>query len=403
LNHAGGIARIASPIATAPAMNLSVTHQSESVQDAVTIVRATTPRLVDAFVDLPYTMYAQDPHWVPPLRRDERRRLDKRRNAFLDHADIELWTAFSGGTPCGRIAAIEDRAHNDFHHERLAWFGFFEASDGPTARALLEAAENWGRARGCPAIRGPVNPSLNESAGLLVHGFDDDPYLLMPYNPPKYRAFIEGCGYTKVKDLLAWNIDVAVPLGARVERLAQRLRRRGRIRVRRVDMREFDRDLAAMNAIYRSAWQGNWGFVPPTDAELKQLAADLKPVIDPGLVLFAEMDERPIGCAVGLPDLNQVLKRMNGRLLPFGLWHFLKRRSIITRARAVILGVLAEYRRMGVYPLLISELHRNGVAHGYKNAELSWTLEDNDDVNAGIMAAGGRVYKKYRLYEKALG
>ena len=384
-------------------MNLSVTHQSESVQDAVTIVRATTPRLVDAFVDLPYTMYAQDPHWVPPLRRDERRRLDKRRNAFLDHADIELWTAFSGGTPCGRIAAIEDRAHNDFHHERLAWFGFFEASDGPTARALLEAAENWGRARGCPAIRGPVNPSLNESAGLLVHGFDDDPYLLMPYNPPKYRAFIEGCGYTKVKDLLAWNIDVAVPLGARVERLAQRLRRRGRIRVRRVDMREFDRDLAAMNAIYRSAWQGNWGFVPPTDAELKQLAADLKPVIDPGLVLFAEMDERPIGCAVGLPDLNQVLKRMNGRLLPFGLWHFLKRRSIITRARAVILGVLAEYRRMGVYPLLISELHRNGVAHGYKNAELSWTLEDNDDVNAGIMAAGGRVYKKYRLYEKALG
>ena len=384
-------------------MNLSVTHQSESVQGAVTIVGATTPRLVDAFVDLPYTMYAQDPHWVPPLRRDERRRLDKRRNAFLDHADIELWTAFSGGAPCGRIAAIEDRAHNDFHHERLAWFGFFEASDGPTARALLEAAENWGRARGCPAIRGPVNPSLNESAGLLVHGFDDDPYLLMPYNPPKYRAFIEGCGYTKVKDLLAWNIDVAVPLGARVERLAQRLRRRGRIRVRRVDMREFDRDLAAMNAIYRSAWQGNWGFVPPTDAELKQLAADLKPVIDPGLVLFAEMDERPIGCAVGLPDLNQVLKRMNGRLLPFGLWHFLKRRSIITRARAVILGVLAEYRRMGVYPLLISELHRNGVAHGYKNAELSWTLEDNDDVNAGIMAAGGRVYKKYRLYEKALG
>jgi GNAT superfamily N-acetyltransferase len=384
-------------------MNLSVTHQSESVQHAVTIVRATTPQLVNAFVDLPYTMYARDPHWVPPLRRDERRRLDKRRNAFLDHADIELWTAFSGGAPCGRIAAIEDRAHNDFHHERLAWFGFFETSDGPTARALLEAAENWSRARGCPAIRGPVNPSLNESAGLLVHGFDDDPSLLMPYNPPEYREFIEGAGYTKVKDLLAWRIDITAPLGARVERLAERLRRRGHIRVRPVDMKKFDRDLAAMNAIYRSAWEHNWGFVPPTDAEMKQLATDLKPVIDPDLVLFAEMDDRPIACGVCLPDLNQVLKRMNGRLLPFGLWHFLKRRSIITRVRMVLLGVLAECRHIGVYPLLISELHRNALANGYTRGEMSWTLEDNDDVNAGIMAAGGRVYKKYRLYEKALG
>jgi len=384
-------------------MNLSVTHRSESAQDAVTVVRAATPQLVHAFVDLPYTMYARDPHWVPPLRRDERRRLDKRRNAFLDHADIELWTAFSGGAPCGRIAAIEDRAHNDFHHERLAWFGFFEASDGPTARALLEAAENWGRARGCPAIRGPVNPSLNESAGLLVLGFDDDPRLLMPYNPPEYREFIEAAGYTKVKDLLAWNIDITAPLGARVERLAERLRRRGHIRVRRVDMKKFDRDLAAMNAIYRSAWEHNWGFVPPTDAEMKQLATDLKPVIDPDLVLFAEMDDRPIACGVCLPDLNQVLKRMNGRLLPFGLWHFLKRRSIITRVRMVLLGVLAECRHIGVYPLLISELHRNAFANGYTRGEMSWTLEDNDDVNAGIMAAGGRVYKKYRLYEKALG
>jgi hypothetical protein len=369
----------------------------------VTIVRAAAPRLVDAFVELPYAMYARDPRWVPPLRRDERRRLDRRRNPFFEHADIDLWIAVANGRPCGRIAAIQDRAHDEFHRERLAWFGFFEAADAATGRALLETAESWGQARGCSAIRGPVNPSLNESAGLLVQGFDDDPYLLMPYNPPAYAEFVERSGYGKVKDLLAWDIDVTAPLGARVERLAERLRRRPQIRVRPVDMRQFDRDLAAMNAIYRSAWADNWGFVPPTDAEMKQLATDLKPVIDPDLVLFAEMDGRPIACVVCLPDLNQVLKRMNGRLLPFGLWHFLKRRSIITRTRVVLLGVLAEYRHIGLYPLLISEVHRNGVANGYKRAELSWTLEDNDEVNAGILAAGGSLYKKYRLYEKPLG
>jgi len=384
-------------------MNLSVTHQSQPVQDAVTVVRAATPRLVDAFIELPYAIYAQDPHWVPPLRRDERRRLDTRRNAFFEHAAIELWIAFTGGEPCGRIAAIEDRAHNEFHRERMAWFGFFEAIDAATARALLGAAEDWARARGCPAMRGPVNPSLNESAGLLVQGFDDDPCLLMPYNPPEYPGFIEGAGYTKVKDLLAWRMDPTVPLGPRIERLAARLRRRGDVRVRRVDMKRFDRDLAAMNAIYRSAWEHNWGFVPPTDAEMNQLAADLKPAIDPDLVLFVDIDERPVGCGVCLPDLNQVLKRMNGRLLPFGLWHFLNRRSIVNRVRVVLLGVVAEWRHIGVYPLLIFELHRNARANGYKAAELSWTLEDNDEVNAGIIAAGGTLDKKYRIYEKALG
>ena len=158
-----------------------------------------------------------------------------------------------------------------------------------------------------------------------------------------------------------------------------------------------------MNDIYRSAWQDNWGFVPPTDAEMKQLATDLKPVVDPDLVLFAELRGRPIACAVALPDLNQVLKRMKGRLFPFGLWHFLNRRAIIKRARLVLLGVLAGHRNVGLYPLLVSEVHRRAVANGYTRGEMSWTLEDNHAVNAGIVATGGSIYKKYRLYEKPLG
>jgi GNAT superfamily N-acetyltransferase len=384
-------------------MSMSVTHRSERAQDTVAVVPATTPQLVEKFIEFSYELYADDPHWIPELRRDAYRRVSPKHNPFLAHADIALFLAVDGGRTVGRIAAIEDRAHNEYHHERLAWFGFFEARDGGVAAALLAAVEHWGAARGCTAVRGPANPSLNESAGLLVQGFDDDPYLLMPYNPPAYAEFIEGAGYVKAKDLLGWDLDLTQPLGARIEKLAERVRRRNNIVVRRVDMKQFDRDLALMQSIYRSAWEDNWGFVPPTDAEMRQLATDLKPVIDPDLVLFAEMDGKAISTVVVLPDVNQVLKRMHGRLLPFGLWHFLNRKKIINRCRLVLLGVVAEYRNVGLYPLMISEIHRRGVANGYIRGELSWTLEDNHSVNAGIEASGGRRYKLFRLYEKPIG
>ena len=382
---------------------MSVTYASEAAQGTVTAVPVASRPQVDDFLEVPYLLYRRDPHWVPPLRRDEIRRLSPRHNPFLAHAEIATWIARDEAGPCGRIAAIEDRAHNDFHHERVGWFGFFEAASARAATVLLSTAEQWARARGFTAMRGPVNPSLNESAGLLVDGFDDDPCLLMPFNPPQYAAFIEANGYRKAKDLLAWDIDLAVPLGARIERLAERVRRRRDITVRRVDMRAYFRDLEILNTIYRSAWDQNWGFVPPTDAEMRQLAVDLKAIVDPDLVLFAETNGRAIACVVALPDVNQVLKRMNGRLLPFGLLHFLRRRRIITRARVLLLGVVAEHRNIGVYPLLISEAHRRAVANGYTRAEMSWTLEDNHSVNAGIAASGGALYKRYRLYEKPLG
>ncbi len=383
--------------------DVSVTYVVESTQDAPAIVPATSARLVEQFVELPYELYAGDPHWVPQLRRDERRRFSPRHNPFLAHADVALFLATANGRVLGRVAAIEDRAHNTFHAQRMAWFGFFEARTPEAAVALLAAVEQWGRARGCTAVRGPVNPSLNESAGLLVHGFDDDPYILMPYNPPHYAGYIEDSGYAKVKDLLAWDLDVTVPLGARVERLADRIRRRHEITVRQADLRAFDHDVGLISEIYRAAWEDNWGFVPATDAEMTQLAKDLKPVIDPALVLFAESGGRVVAFVVAIPDVNQVLKRMQGRLFPFGLWHFLRRRTIITRVRAALLGVLPDYRHLGLYPLLISEVHRRAVAHGYTRAELSWTLEDNRAVNAGIEASGGRRSKVYRLYEKPLG
>lgn len=381
---------------------MSVTQRSESVQDGLTIVEASGARLVRAFVEFPYRLYAGHPHWIPELRRDMHRRLSPRHNPFLAHADMTLFLAMRDGRVCGRVAAIEDHAHNEFHHERLAWFGFFEAADAATASALLAAAGEWGRARGCSMLRGPANPSLNESCGLLIDGFDDDPYLLMPYNPPIYANYIEAAGFTKVKDLWAWDFDIRKPVGERISRMAARVRKRHNVTVRHVNMRDYYADLDRMVGVYRAAWEANWGFVPPTDAEMKQLATDLKPIVDPDLVLFADIGGRTVACVVLLPDVNQVLKKMGGRLLPFGLFHFLNRQRIIKRCRLVLLGVLPEFRKIGLYPLLIDAIYQSAYDNGYVRGDASWTLEDNDEVNAGIAAAGGRRYKTYRLYDKPL-
>lgn len=386
-------------------MAVSVTHRNSEAQGGVRLELVTGRALLREFVELPYRLHARDPHWIPPLRRDEYRRLSPKHNPFFEHGDVTAWVARRGGVVVGRIAAIDDRLYTEKYSERTTWFGFFEAADAAVAHALLDQVDRFAQAAGSLVVRGPANPSLHESAGVLVEGFETDPYLLMPHNPPHYGAFIEGAGYGKSKDLLAWDIDLTVPLGDRVQRIGSRLASRAGVTIRTVRMTSdgFASDLASLQDIYRSAWSDNWGFVAPTDAEMRQLAADLRPVLDPELILFAEAAGRVVACAVAIPDLNQVLKKMGGRLFPLGLIHFLRRKQTVTRARVLLLGVLSEYRRAGLYPLLIAELHRRGVARGYRNAELSWTLEDNDAVNAGIEAAGGRRYKTYRLYEKRIG
>jgi GNAT superfamily N-acetyltransferase len=389
-------------------MAKSVTRAVSARQDPVALVSiAPVETRADRrrFVEVPYVLHAGSPHWVPPLRRDEWRRLSPRLHPFHDHASMTLWLAWRDGRAVGRVAAIDDRLHDATHGERVTWFGFFEASDADVAAGLLDAVERHARARGSLIVRGPANPSLHASAGLLIDAFADDPFVLMPYNPPAYPTFVEAAGYRKAKDLFGWSLDLRAPLPERLVRLCARVARRDDLVVRTVRMtrRGFAEDLDALKIIYRAAWAGNWGFVPPTDAELEHLAHELRPVIEPDLIVFVECAGRPVGVAVAVPDVNQVLKRMHGRLLPFGLVHLLRRRRLITRGRVLLLGVLPEHRRRGLYPLLIAELHRRGRARGYESGELSWTLEDNDAINAGIEAAGGRRHKTYRIYEKPVG
>ncbi len=354
------------------------------------------------FIDYAYVRNSGDPHWIPPLRLAERERLSPKHNPFFAHADVELLLARREDRIVGRIAAIDDRLHNETHGENIAMFGFFEAEDPPAGQALLAAVESWATGRGRAHVRGPINLSLNESAGLLVEGFDSDPMVMMPHNPPAYGEYIESAGYRKVKDLFAWlySIDAEVPPA--VAKLASRVRNREGILVRPLQLPEFEREVERLREIYCGAWEQNWGFVAPTPEEFRRLAKELKQIFDPRCAVCAEVEGRPVACAVAIPDVNQALKGTNGRLFPLGLIRLLGRKRIIDQARLLLFGVLAKYRRLGLYPLLLFELHRQMKGSRYRRVEFSWVLEDNRDINQPAEMAGARRYKTYRIYQKAL-
>ena len=354
------------------------------------------------FIKYPFAKYCEDPHWVPPLLISERANFDPKKNPFYEHARIELFLAERNGETVGRVAAIDDDNHNRTHGDNLAFFGFLEAKDAEAALALFERVEDWARGLGRAAVRGPANPSLNHSAGLQVDAFDTDPYVMMPYNPPEYPRYVEAAGYHKIKDLYAWLFEWDWAVGERARRLAERVRRRHNSVIRFLDMRRFDEELALAKKIYNRAWEKNWGFVRYTDAEFDHLAREFKPILDPDLAAFVELDGQTAGLAIFLPDVNQVLKRMRGRLLPFGIFHFLNRDRVIDRLRLPILGMMPEYRNRGLELVLIHELYERGMAKGYKRCECSWTLEDNRAINHVIEACGAKHYKTYRLYQKEI-
>lgn len=353
------------------------------------------------FIDYAYERNAGDPHWVPPLRLSEGERLTPKKNPFFAHADVELLLAWRGDRVAGRIAAIDDRLHRETHRDNAAMFGFFEAEDADAARTLLAAVEAWARARGRGRVRGPINPSLNESAGLLIDGFDSDPMLMMPHNPREYAGYIESAGYAKVKDLFAWLCDLEREPPAFIARLAERLRDKHGIVVRPLKASEFTDEVERLRVIYCAAWERNWGFVAPTRDEFRRLATGLKPIFDPRCAVCAEVGGQPVACAVGVPDVNQALKGTNGRLFPLGLVRLLMRKRYINQVRLLLVGVESRYRGLGLYPLLLFEWHRHVSGGPYRRAEFSWVLEDNRDVNQAAENAGARHYKTYRIYQKS--
>ena len=249
---------------------------------------------------------------------------------------------------------------------------------------------------------GTSKPLDERRSWLQIDAFDTDPYVMMPYNPPDYPRYAEEAGYEKVKDLYAYIFERDWDVGERIGRLAAKVRRRYEPKVRSVNMKNFDAELDRLKKLYNEAWDENWGFLKYTDAEFDQLASELKLIVDPELILFVEMEEKPAGVALCLPDANQIFKRAHGRLFPFGLLAFLNRKKIVDQLRLVILGLEPEYRNKGLEVVLIDELYRRAMAKGYRSCECSWVLEDNHAIIRGIEASGAKLYKAYRIYQKDL-
>ncbi|MFQ5701037.1 MAG: hypothetical protein ACE5HU_04255, partial [Acidobacteriota bacterium] len=319
------------------------------------VVRVESRRDLKAFIELPYAKYGDDPCWAPPLRIEEWEQFDPGKNPSYDHLEIDLFLAMDAGRVVGRIAAIEDHLHASTHGERVGCFGFFEAEGLAAARCLMEAAERWARGRGLSRLRGPMNPSLNQTAGLQIDAFDEPPFLLTPHTPPEYVDHMERLGYRKLKDLYAWKIDLSQPARGDLVRIAKRIRRRHGATIRSLDMRSYDREVLTILAIHSEAWADNWGFIPPTVREFTSLARKMRMLMDPRLVLFVEVEGETAGFCVTLPDLNQGLRKIAGRLLPFGWLRLLWEKKGIDRVRMPLLGIRRKYRGKGLFAPLIVE------------------------------------------------
>jgi hypothetical protein len=363
------------------------------------------------FIELPWSIYGDDPNWVPPLRIAVRDLLDVDKNPFFKHAYIAPFLAYRDGKCVGRIVGVIDDAHNKFHEETTAFFGFYEAIDDQAlANLLLDEVAKWAKARGMTMLRGPMNPSTNHECGLLVEGFQDPPTVMMTYNPPYYAKHLETWGLAKAKDLLAYDIDSRkVKFSEKLMAQAERLKQGGRVKFRPVNMKEFDKEVERILEVYNDAWERNWGFVPMSPDEFRHMAKDMKAIVDPELLLICEIGDDMAAFALTLPDVNQAIHKVkDGKLLPFGIFKLLwnlkgpGRRKTINRCRILTLGIKKKYRELGIGPLLYAEYLKRGPANGCPVGEASWILEDNKPMNKALTHMCGERTKVYRIYDKPL-
>ena len=364
-------------------------------------------RGVSEFVDVAWRVqdHRRTP-WIPPLRAMVRDALDRRGNPFYEHADRALFVARQGGRVVGRVAAIENRAHNRYHSDRVGFFGFFEcADDADAARGLLGAAEGWLAERGLTASRGPISPSMNHESGLLADGFEHPPMIMTPWNPPYYGGLVEAAGYAKVQDLLGFWIPAGDPKAVpeRLMRLAERTRVKSRVTFRTHDVGVLQREARKVLQLYTEAWAGNWGFVPPSWNEFWHLAKDLKGAVAADFSFVAEVDDEVIGFMLVAFDINRILRAMpSGRLWPWNIARLLTRAQKLRSGRVLLLGLKTEYRNRGLFPLFVFEALRRAVTIDAEGAEASWVLDDNEALVGPLQAIGLEAYKRWRIYEKPL-
>lgn len=352
------------------------------------------------FIRFPYTHYKNNPYWVPPLLSDQKILLNPDRHPFYEHASVNFFLATIDNNVVGRIAAIIDRNHNEIHNEQTGFFGFFETiEDFHVAEKLFSAAKSWVRNQGMNKFRGPVNPSLNEDCGFLTDAFKTPPVIMMPYNPLYYITFAEKFGFKKAANLFAYYIDNNQEIPEKLVKVASIINKKEKVTVRPFNLKNFSNDAKIVWHIYNKAWKKNWGFVPMTENEFNYLAKNLRQIVVPELALFAEINGRPVGFSLSVPDINQALIHTNGNLFPFGLIKLLWYSKKIDMIRTIIMGVIPEYRNRGIDALFYYETWKNAVKKGYIKDEMSWVVETNKMMQRSAEMLGGKIYKTYRLYE----
>jgi len=372
----------------------------------VKVVSYNLPEKIDEFIKLPFQLYKNTEYekfWVPPLI-SELKKLFSIKNPFWKHSKIKIFLAEENGKLLGRVAAIIDNNFIEFHNEKCGFFGYFDCvNNTDVARQLLIEAKKYLKSEGMQIVRGPMNPSTNDECGLLIEGFDSLPAIMMPYNPPYYMNLMEDSGFKKAKDLYAWLRPAKDDPPPRIVKIVEYIRKKENIKFRHFDIKNFERDAKYFKDIYNSAWEKNWGFVPMSDEEIDYMAEGLKPLIDTRLFHFLEIDGIPVAATLAVPDYNFVLKKLNGKMGPLEILKFLYWKRKINFIRLMALGVKKKYRTKGLEAILYYEILMACRKYGYsEGGELSWTLEDNDLINNGISAMGGKIYKKYRIYESGL-
>src|SRR6185503_567609 len=360
------------------------------------------------FLSVVEDIYASSPHYVRPLDMDVSDRLDKKKNPFFEHAEGTAWVAYRDGKPVGRITAQIDQEHLKRYDDGAAMFGFLDTLDDPdVARALLAEAEAWARAKGMKRLRGPLSLSINEETGCLIEGFDKPPMVMMPYHNPYQSRLIEEAGYAKLKDFYAWKYDIGYA-PPRAQKAHDEIEALPEVTTRNTDPKRFVEDVRVIMDIFNDAWSENWGYVPLTEKEILKSASDMKLILMPEITKLTFIEGEAAAVALGLPNINEMIKDLHGQLFPLGVLKLLFRLRVKgpRSGRLLILGIRKKWRHVRRYAGLSAFLYveMNKAAHllGMKDGELGWTLEDNAAINAGIRLMGGRIDKRYRVYEKAL-
>jgi GNAT superfamily N-acetyltransferase len=374
---------------------------------AVSVKEVSGRKDLKAFIDLPFRLHSNHPLWVPPLKIERRLFLNRKMNAFFTHGEAEYFLAWRDGRVVGRITAQVNHAFDDYQKKNWGWFGFLEFEDDQEVlQALLAAAEGWLKARGKERMVGPACFAMNDDSGILIEGFDLRPMIVQPWHPPYYQQRVEQAGMTKAMDLLMWNLEVTnrdkvMPV---IWELAEKVQSEHHIRVRPMRRRQLRKDLDSFAEVYNSAWSKNWDFVPYSKKDLDAYAFDLQLAFDKHWFMIAEREDtgEVVGMAITVPDLNQVLEKMKGKLLPLGWWYFLRKGRIMDRVRVGFLGVKPQYQHTGVAAKLYQEHFDAAEARRQKGGEMGWILETNTAMNRGMEAMGGKVVKRYRVYERML-